>query len=254
MKLHTRLLTEQSVATATPVVLIHGLFGSLDNLSVIARGLQADCPIMQVDLRNHGQSPRADNMAYDAMAQDLLETLDDAGIGRFAVIGHSMGGKVAMALSAIAPDRITQMIVIDMAPVPYATRHHDEIFDALNAVSDAGITARSEAAALMRETLAEEGVIQFLLKSFQQGEWRFNVPVLWQCYDQIIGWETRPAWSGSVLFIRGEASPYLADAYRDALLTQFPHARAHVIAGAGHWVHAEKPDAVLRAIRRFLAL
>lgn len=253
MKLHTRLLTEQSDSAATPVVLIHGLFGSLDNLAVLARGLKADRPLVQMDLRNHGLSPRAEEMTYAAMAQDLLETLDDAGIDRFTVIGHSMGGKAAMVLTALAPDRIEKMVVIDMAPVAYPTRHHDAIFTALKAVTEAGLASRSEAAALMREHINEEGVIQFLLKSFHQGEWRFNVPVLWQCYDQIIGWETLPAWQGPVLFIRGEASPYLDDAYRETLLAQFPNARAHVIAGAGHWVHAEKPDAVLRAIHRFLA-
>ena len=105
---------------------------------------------------------------------------------------------------------------------------------------------------MMREHLREEGVIQFLLKSFVDGEWRFNVPVLWDQYPHIIGWETIPAWPHPTQFIPGGNSPYVTDAYRDALLAQFPQARAHVIAGAGHWVHAEKPEAVLRAIRRYL--
>jgi esterase len=106
--------------------------------------------------------------------------------------------------------------------------------------------------AVMREHLQEEGVIQFLLKSFVDGEWRFNVPVLWDQYPHIVGWQTIPAWPHPTLFIPGGNSPYVTDAYRDALLAQFPQARAHVIAGAGHWVHAEKPEAVLRAIRRYL--
>ncbi len=254
MKLNARLQSEQSAAADSPVVFIHGLFGSLDNLSVLARGLKDDRRLLQLDLRNHGLSPRADEMDYQAMAEDVLETLDEAGIDRCSVVGHSMGGKVAMALTALAPERIEQLVVIDMAPVAYPTRHHDAIFAALKAVTAAGITVRSEAAALMRETLEEEGVIQFLLKSFHQGEWRFNVPVLWQCYDRLIGWDPVPAWPHPALFIRGERSPYLADEYRDALLKQFPQARAHVVTGAGHWVHAEKPDAVLRAIRRFFAL
>jgi esterase len=105
----------------------------------------------------------------------------------------------------------------------------------------------------MREHLDEEGVVQFLLKSFVDGQWRFNVPALWDQYDNIVGWETVPAWQRPTLFIRGGNSPYVTDAYRDTLLAQFPQARAHVIAGAGHWVHAEKPDAVLRAIRRYLS-
>ncbi len=251
MKLNTRLQSEQSAVSDLPVVLIHGLFGNLDNLGVLARSLRNDRPVIALDVRNHGLSPRTDKMGYLEMAQDVLETLDALSVRQFAVIGHSMGGKIAMALTALAPERVEQLVVIDMAPVAYPTRHHDEIFAALNAVSEAGIASRSEAAVLMRQRLKEEGVIQFLLKSFHEGAWRFNVPALWQCYDQIIGWQPVPAWPRPALFIRGELSGYLGEEYRDALLAQFPAARAHVITGAGHWVHAEKPDAVLRAISRF---
>ncbi len=254
MNLNFRLQSEQSATHGLPLVLIHGLFGSLDNLGVLARGLKDDRRLIQLDVRNHGLSSRAPEMDYPLMAQDILETLDDLQVDRFNVIGHSMGGKIAMALTALAPDRVESIVVIDIAPVAYTTRHHDDIFTALNAVTNAAITSRNEAASLMRQSINEEGVIQFLLKSFHDGEWRFNVPVLLSCYDDIIGWQSLPAWPHPVLFIRGDRSPYLADEYRDALMSQFPQARAHVISGAGHWVHAEKPDAVLRAIRRFLAL
>ena len=104
----------------------------------------------------------------------------------------------------------------------------------------------------LNQEIDEEGVIQFLLKSFQQGEWRFNVPVLMAEYAKIIGWENIPAWNHPALFIRGGLSPYVQDKYRDAIASQFPQARAHVVAGTGHWVHAEKPDAVLRAVHRFI--
>lgn len=254
MNLNTRLQTEQSDPNALPLLLIHGLFGSLDNLGVLARGLKADRPLIQVDVRNHGLSPRSDEMSYAAMAQDMLDTLDTHGIDKIAVIGHSMGGKIAMTMTALAPERIEQLVLIDIAPVDYRTRRHDEIFAAVNAVTAAKVQLRSEAASVMREMLADEGVIQFLLKSFHDGAWRFNVPALWDNYSSISGWENVPAWHGPALFIRGELSPYLDDIHRNALLAQFPAARAHVIAGAGHWVHAEKPEAVLRAVRRFLAL
>ena len=234
-------------------MLVHGLFGSLDNLGVLARDLVTDHDILQVDMRNHGLSPRADEMNYPAMAQDLLDTLDAHNIEKATVIGHSMGGKAVMALTALAPERIEHLVAIDIAPVDYHVRRHDEIFAAINAVTRAGVSSRQQAATVMREFLAEEGVIQFLLKSFVDGEWRFNVPVLWDQYPHIVGWETIPAWDHPALFIPGGNSPYVTEAYRDDLLSQFPQARAHVIAGAGHWVHAEKPDAVLRAIRRYLA-
>ncbi len=201
MKLNIRAQTAQNQHNNSPIVLVHGLFGSLDNLGVLARDLVNDHNIIQVDMRNHGLSPRDPVMNYPAMAQDLVDTLDAQQIDKATFIGHSMGGK---------------------------------------------------AVAIMRQHLNEEGVIQFLLKSFVDGEWRFNVPVLWDQYPHIVGWEKIPAWDHPTLFIPGGNSPYVSEQYRDDLLAQFPQARAHVIAGAGHWVHAEKPDAVLRAIRRYL--
>lgn len=252
MKLHTRAQTAQQSHNASPIVLVHGLFGSLDNLGVLARELVADFDIVQVDMRNHGLSPRSDVMTYPAMAQDLLDTLDSLGIDKATLIGHSMGGKAVMAVTRLSPQRIDKLVAIDIAPVNYQVRRHDEIFAAVNAVTEAGVTSRQEAAALMRARISEEGVIQFLLKSFASGEWRFNVPVLWDQYPHIVGWEAVPAWDRPALFIRGGNSPYVDETHRDALLAQFPQARAHVIAGAGHWVHAEKPLAVVRAIRRYL--
>ncbi|MEE9654624.1 esterase [Kluyvera ascorbata] len=253
MKLNVRAQSAQNLHNNSPIVLVHGLFGSLDNLGILARDLVTDHDILQVDMRNHGLSPRADEMTYTAMAQDLLDTLDANGIEKATVIGHSMGGKAVMALTALAPERIDRLVAIDIAPVDYHVRRHDEIFAAINAVTSAGVATRQQAATVMREYLKEEGVIQFLLKSFVDGAWRFNVPVLWEQYPHIVGWEAIPAWDHPALFIPGGNSPYVTEAYRSALLAQFPQAKAHVIAGAGHWVHAEKPDAVLRAIRRYLS-
>lgn len=252
MKLNIRAQSAQNLHNNSPIVLVHGLFGSLDNLGVLARDLVNDHDIIQVDMRNHGLSPRDPVMNYPAMAQDLLDTLDAQHIEKATFIGHSMGGKAVMALSALAPDRIERLVAIDIAPVDYHVRRHDEIFAAINAVTASEAKTRQQAAAVMREHINEEGVIQFLLKSYVDGEWRFNVPVLWEQYPHIVGWEAIPAWDHPALFIPGGNSPYVTEAYRADLLAQFPQARAHVIAGAGHWVHAEKPEAVLRAIRRYL--
>ncbi|CAH5625666.1 esterase [Klebsiella oxytoca] len=252
MKLNSRAQSAQNQHNNPPIVLVHGLFGSLDNLGILARDLVVDHDTMQVDMRNHGLSPRAPEMTYAAMAEDLLDTLNESQIEKATFIGHSMGGKAVMALSALAPERIAGLVAIDIAPVDYHVRRHDEIFAAINAVTDAGAATRQQAATVMRQHLNEEGVVQFLLKSFVDGQWRFNVPVLWEQYDNIVGWQTVPAWPHPAQFIPGGNSPYVTDACRDALLAQFPEARAHVIAGAGHWVHAEKPEAVIRAIRRYL--
>ncbi len=235
-----------------PIVLIHGLFGSLDNLGVLARPLGEDYPTLQVDLRNHGLSPHSDDINYDLMAGDVIALLDKLNIAKCILIGHSMGGKVAMTLSALQPERIDRLVVIDIAPVAYPTRHHDDVFAALRHVSQSTVRERPAAASLMKQDISDSGTIPFLLKSFIKGTWRFNVDALWAHYNDIIGWQESAPWHGPVLFIRGGNSPYLSDDYRPSIQRQFPHARAHVIAGAGHWVHAEKPDAVMRAIGRFL--
>lgn len=217
MKLNVRAQSAQNLHNNSPIVLVHGLFGSLDNLGILARDLIADHDIIQVDMRNHGLSPRSEEMNYPAMAQDLLDTLDEHNIETATLIGHSMGGKAVMALTALAPERIDRLVAIDIAPVDYHVRRHDEIFAAINAVTNAGVATRQQAATVMREFLHEEGVIQFLLKSFVDGAWRFNVPVLWEQYPHIVGWETIPAWDKPALFIPGGNSPYVTEAYRDSL-------------------------------------
>lgn len=252
MKLNSRLQTAQQSNSNLPVVLIHGLFGSLDNLGVLARDLGQTYTLLSVDLRNHGLSPRSEEMHYRAMAMDILDTLDAEDIDKAIIIGHSMGGKVAMALTAIAPERVAKLVVIDIAPVAYHIHRHREIFKAINAVTEAGVTTRQQATDIMQRDINEAGVIQFLLKSFSNGAWKFNVPVLEAQYETILGWQPVPRWPHPVLFIRGGNSSYIEERYRDELMQQFPLSRAYVIAGAGHWVHAEKPEAVLRAIHRFL--
>ncbi|MDN7201842.1 alpha/beta fold hydrolase, partial [Klebsiella pneumoniae] len=119
MKLNSRAQSAQNPHNHSPIVLVHGLFGSLDNLGILARDLIADHDIVQVDMRNHGLSPRSPEMTYPAMAQDLLDTLDAHQIERATFIGHSMGGKAVMALTALAPERISGLVAIDIAPVDY---------------------------------------------------------------------------------------------------------------------------------------
>ncbi len=236
---------------STPILLIHGLFGDMNNLGMIARGL-TDYTTIQVDVRNHGESFHSDEMNYSAMANDIAALLESLDIPEVTIIGHSMGGKIAMALSAKIADKIKNLIIIDVAPVAYTVHRHTEIFAALNAVSNANISDRKEAAELMRTILDEEFVIQFLLKSFKQGTWKFNVPVLQARYNDIIGWEVVPSFTKPTLFIIGGESSYVQKEDQALITQQFPNATAKIISGAGHWVHAQKTDAVLRAIHTFL--
>ncbi|MTC61653.1 alpha/beta fold hydrolase [Providencia rustigianii] len=240
--------------TSTPVVLIHGLFGDLNNLGVLGRDLQNYFDTIQVDVRNHGDSFRSSDMEYQQMAEDIIRLVKSLGYHNAILIGHSMGGKIAMAASEIAPDFIEKIVAIDIAPVAYQVRRHDEIIAALEAVTQGQAKTRQEASIIMREFIPEDGVIQFLLKSFRQGEWKFNLPSLKANYEKIIGWKTVPAWNNPVLLIPGGNSPYVQAEHRELIATQFPQAKAWVVADAGHWVHAEKPEHVLRAIHRFLAI
>ncbi|WP_193017116.1 esterase [Proteus sp. FME41] len=258
MKLNTvlnyQLHTPETPPTSNlPIVLIHGLFGDLNNLGVLGRALRHDNLVIQIDVRNHGHSPHSESMNYQDMAQDVLTLLDSLNIPKAIIIGHSMGGKIAMAMTALASDRIARIVVIDMSPVAYNVRRHDKIFAALEAVTDAQVTRRQDAVEIMHPFIQEEGVIPFLLKSFKNGKWLFNLPAIKKAYSEIISWQDVPAWHHPVLFIRGGLSPYILDEYREDIARQFPLATAFVVANTGHWVHSEKPDSVIKAIRRFLA-
>ncbi|EPL9572425.1 esterase [Providencia rettgeri] len=238
----------------SPVVLIHGLFGDLNNLGVLGRDLQYYFDTIQIDVRNHGDSFRAEQMSYQQMAQDVITLIKSLGYEGATLIGHSMGGKIAMAATEIAPNFIEKIVAIDIAPVAYQVRRHDKIFAALDAVTTEHAKNRQDAAAIMRNEINEEGVIQFLLKSFKQGEWKFNIPALKANYENIIGWKTVPVWDKPVLLIPGGNSPYVQAEYKDEITAQFPNAKAWIVADTGHWVHAEKPDHVLRAIHKFLSI
>ena len=236
-----------------PVVLIHGLFGSLSNLGMIARALQTDYSIVQLDIRNHGKSGHDKQMNYEVMALDVIETLDHLGIDQFSVIGHSMGGKISMKLTEIAPQRLNQVLILDMCPFAYQQNHHDSIFEALFAVQNAQITSRKEATDIMHQYLKEEMVIQFLLKGFNKGQWLFNVQTLFDHYADIIGWTNIPLWNKPILFIKGERSPYISKPeHFEAIHQQFDHAQIETIAHAGHWLHAEQPENVIAIINQFL--
>ncbi|MBD1584508.1 alpha/beta fold hydrolase [Pseudoalteromonas sp. S16_S37] len=240
------------------VVLIHGLFGSLDNLNIIAKALSEHFTVTNVDLRNHGQSFHDDTMDYPSMANDILALMEHLAITKAHFVGHSMGGKVAMQVAMSAQQRVNRLVVLDIAPVAYHTRH-DAIIHALNAVSqNPQLISRSEADKLMAQDIEEPGVRQFLLKSLTKNSenkftWRFNLAVIAANYDKIISNinETHSCLCDT-LFIKGNNSDYILPEHKDAIVRCFPNAKAKVIHGAGHWLHAEKPQAVNRSIIDFL--
>lgn len=237
----------------TPLIFIHGLFGSLGNLGMLARAYFDSHHVIQIDVRNHGLSGHSPEMNYARMAQDILETLDELNIEKIILIGHSMGGKIAMHLAQIQPSRVEKLVVLDIAPFAYTQNHPDQIFKALIAVDQAQLSTRTEVTALMKQYIAEEMVIQFLLKSWNKRQWRFNVNALNTHYTDILSWPNSTIFTGPTLFLKGQNSPYIQQTeHFDAIRVQFPEAEIQEIADAGHWLHAEKTAAVIEALAHFI--
>lgn len=239
-----------------PVLLIHGLFGSLDNLGLLARDLAKDYQVVSIDLRNHGRSAHNPIHSYAAQAQDILALLDEINLCNWIIIGHSMGGKVAMKLASLRPTLFKQLVILDIAPVAYFEDRHSHVFAGILEVEKQKPTQRSQAMALMSQHIELEGVRQFLSKSLHKVDqtlvWRFNHQALKAQYQEIIGWQTLEPNTIPTLFIKGADSDYITPQHQNAITQQFPNAKAHVIANTGHWLHAEKPEVVLRIIRKFI--
>lgn len=246
----------QTDDTAPAVVLIHGLFGSYENLGVIARSLAGQFRVINVDVRNHGRSAHSDEMNYELMAEDLAQTLDALNISRAALLGHSMGGKMAMAFALKYPKRVSKLILADIAPVGYPPRHNT-IIAGLSAVDMATVENRSDADQQLAQFIAETGVRQFLLKSLHKDDdgfsWRFNVDALQRNYTTLIGEPlTTGIFNGPTLFIKGGDSDYILPEHKARIMQLFPQAQAKIIQGTGHWLHAEKPAAFSKLVLDFL--
>ena len=236
------------------LVFIHGLFGDMNNLGVIARAFSDDYSILRVDLRNHGASFHSEEMNYDLMAEDVFQVIQSLGIREVILIGHSMGGKTAMVCAANYPELVKCLVVIDIAPVAYGEHGHDDVFNGLLAVKNAQPHTRQEAKPILAQHIRDESVQQFMLKSFDASSdnyFRFNLTALKRNYPYLMGWESRHI-KQPCLFIKGGNSSYILPEYADRILSQCPQATSFTINGSGHWVHAEKPQFVIRAIMHFL--
>jgi pimeloyl-ACP methyl ester carboxylesterase len=241
------------------MVVLHGLFGSARNWAGIGKRLGTGFDVHALDLRNHGDSPWATTMDYPTMAADVLDYMDRNSLDRPILVGHSMGGKVAMCLALLHPDRVGPLVVADIAPVPY-DKGRDRYVEAMRAVPLADLSRRSEAEAHLTEAVPDWGTRQFLLQNLVDDgaggyRWRVNLPVLDAAMGAIVGFPALDpaAFPGASLFIRGERSDYVRDAYRPRIEALFPRARLITIKDAGHLVHAEKPEAFLSILTGFLS-
>ena len=237
------------------VIIIHGLFGDKDNLKSLARDLHDDFFCVMVDARNHGDSPHCQSMTYSEMAADVAATCDQLKLEKFHIVGHSMGGKIAMQLAMDYSERVISAVFADIAPGSYDGTH-DDILTALKALDLSKVSSRKEADQQLQASIKTAGVRQFLLKNLQKTDdgyqWRLNLNALIDNYQSLSGAVADGQFSGPVLFIKGGDSNYLREAHRDAITQRFADVEVKVIEGAGHWLHAEKPRSFNRLVREFL--
>ncbi len=238
-----------------PLLVIHGLFGSGDNWSSVASQL-SDRRVLMPDLINHGQSPHVDDFGFESMARDVLETMDAAGVDRFDVLGHSLGGKVAMLLALTAPQRTRRLVVVDVSPKAYEERHRF-IIEALKAVSEAGCASRKEADQVLQEHIPHKPIRSFLLKNFVPTngtyDWRINLRAVDVHYRELVGWpDVSLTFDGPVMAVGGGRSSYVTPEDKKLFQSYFPTVRFHILRTAGHWVHSDARREFLDLVREFL--
>jgi len=248
-------LAFETVGSGPPLLVLHGLFGSSSNWRGVARQLAATHTVHSVDLRNHGASPWADSMDYTEMAADVLQLIDRLGLKQPAVLGHSMGGKTAMALALRHPQRVSRLLVVDVAPLSYA----DTLTPFAEAMRSANVMAaasRAEVYGRLQRAVPDSGVVPFLMQNLvahnDHFDWRINLIGISTAMPQLCAFPSEllgARFGGPVTAIAGQHSEYVAQRDGSAFRPMFPQAEVDVIADAGHWVHADQPAAFLARVR-----
>lgn len=246
-------LVHPSSGAATPLLIVHGLYGSARNWGVIAKRLSDRGPVVAVDQRNHGDSPWHDSHSYTDMAADLARVIEDQG-APMDVVGHSMGGKAAMVLALTRPDLLRRVVIADIAPVAY---DHSQIqyIEAMRAVDLTRVARRADAVEQLEPLVEDPTLRAFFTQSLDvKGQrWMLNLDVLAREMPKILGFpEVTGQFDGPVLFLSGAQSHYVAPGHRDRIRALFPNARFAKIPQAGHWLHAERPREFEAALRVFL--
>ncbi|WP_054112691.1 alpha/beta fold hydrolase [Marinagarivorans algicola] len=240
-----------------PVVILHGLFGSMENLGAQARALAKHFCVYSIDLPNHGRSAHGATMTLSSMAAQVNDWMEAQGLPSASFVGHSLGGKVAMELVLQQPEKCQKLVVLDIAPVHYEP-HHTKVFKGLLALNPAQLVSRTDADTQLKREVSEPAVRSFLLKNLvkeaQGFSWRMNLPVIYASYPNLITANTLPEtpYEGDVLFIKGGKSDYILEQHRDAIAARFPKAKLRLVSGVGHWLHAEKPEHVAQLVMHFL--
>ena len=240
------------------LLILHGFLGMSDNWKTLASQYAAQgFEVHAIDLRNHGRSFHSEEFTYEAMARDILDYCESKRLDNVYIIGHSMGGKVAMLFAVTYPGKLTKLIVADIAPKAYAP-HHDDILAALNAVDFSKKPSRADVEEIMKPYVPDFGTRQFLMKSLywktpDQLAFRFNLEVFNKNRD-LVG-EPLPqnsVFDKPTLFIRGGNSRYIEDDDMALIKRHFPKAQLETIEKVGHWLHAENPEVFLEKTLKFL--
>ncbi|HAW51305.1 MAG TPA: alpha/beta hydrolase [Flavobacteriales bacterium] len=238
------------------LIILHGLLGSLDNWQTLARRFGEDFHVFTLDQRNHGQSPHSAEMTYSALAEDLHDFIEKHHLHNPILLGHSMGGKTVMTFALKYPEKVQKLIVADISPKDYGISHR-EILEALSSVNFNVLKDRKSIQDHLMQRINNLGIVLFLTKNIfwedkDKLAFRFNLPVLSDSIAHLSGWEPNQGrYSGSTLFIRGGNSPYVDDA-DPAAKSQFPNSEIETIPGAGHWLHAEKPEEFYHMVRSYI--
>jgi esterase len=249
-------LNFKKLGEGQPLIILHGLFGSLDNWMTLAKKFAEDFEVYLVDARNHGQSPHTDEFGYDVMAQDLKEFISQHNISDPIVLGHSMGGKTAMLFALQNAEMLQKLIVVDIAPKKYPI-HHREILDALLSLDFSQIKSRGEADDELAKMIDNFAVRQFLLKNLYWKEkdklaFRFNLDVLNRDIEKIVqNFDANNSFEKPTMFIRGLKSEYILDSDFNAINNYFPNNKM-VSLNCGHWIHAEKPEEFYTNVINFI--
>lgn len=252
-------LAFEALGSGPPVVILHGLFGAGRNWTQVAQALAPDHRVYLPDARNHGASPWAESMSYVEMAGDVLALIEREQLQRPFVIGHSMGGKTAMALALSHPEAIGGIAVIDIAPESYADQFSSYV-SAMRSLEMASATSRREIQQALAGSLGADAPVDFLMQNLRRQndrfDWRLNLLATGLCMRELCGFpeSLREArYDGPALFIHGAESGYVRPSSLPGIRALFPHAGTERIADAGHWVHADQPAALLSGLRGWLA-
>ena len=248
--------THQCAENAPWIILIHGLFGNSDNLAGLKRGLADKYNVLSLDLPDHGKSLRTEEFSFSKYAEHIVELLNELNIKNANIIGHSLGGKIAMQIALNYPQLIAALVVIDIAPVAYAPRHQ-AVLAGLNNIDLTKINSRKDAELILQQYVQEPSTRQFLLKSLYQQQnswhWYFNLTLLNRDYAKLSqAIEAQTPYNGPTMFIKGELSDYIQSEHRAHILKLFPHSQLKILGASGHWLHAEKPALCVKLIDNFL--